>query len=100
MKKGQGLPLNTIVIAVIVMIVAVVLIFIFRTQIQKEGDFISGQIDSLGDCDCDGAANFIDDCDFDPNIQTKKKDQSCGSGIGTKKEDCLDVKAGGSCPPK
>lgn len=98
-KKAQGLPLNTIIIAIIVVIVAVVLIFVFRTYIGKEAEFVGSQLSSLGDCDCDGAANFIDDCDFDPNIQKLEEGQTCG-GSGTKWEDCIEYKSPGhKCPP-
>ena len=35
MKRGQGLGVNTIVLAALALIVLVILIFVFRTQIQK-----------------------------------------------------------------
>lgn len=38
-KKAQGLPLNTIVIAVLVLLVLVVLIYVFSDQIR---DFVLG----------------------------------------------------------
>lgn len=35
MKKAQGLPLNTIVLAVLALIVLVLLIWLVKTQVQK-----------------------------------------------------------------
>ncbi len=38
-KKAQGLPLNTIVIAIIVLLVLIVIVYIFSAQI---GDWVRG----------------------------------------------------------
>ena len=49
-KRGQGLPLNTIVIAVIVLIVLAVVIFIFSTRIGLFGGEISSCEQKGGEC--------------------------------------------------
>jgi len=58
LKRGQGLPLNTIIIAVIVLIVLVILIVIFTGKIGFFGKSLdecaAGQnrcVDSATDCD-------------------------------------------------
>jgi len=77
MKKAQSLPLNTIIIALLVVIVAVIIIFIFRTYITKEAGLVDAQLKGFEDCDCDGVQDFLDDCDFDPSIQTLEKGRNC-----------------------
>ena len=92
MKKGQGLPLNTIIIAVLVIVVAVVIIFLFRNYIQKEADVIDAQLTSFDDCDCDGVSDFLDECDFDATkFKLDGPNDKCGS-TGTSVADCLKFK--------
>jgi hypothetical protein len=42
MKRGQGLPINTIILAILGLIVLVILILIFRTQVQKSSEKYQG----------------------------------------------------------
>ena len=49
-KKGQGLPLNTIVIAILVILVLVVIIVFFTTNVGKTGDELENQ-GSVSACD-------------------------------------------------
>lgn len=66
MKRGQGLPITTIIIAILVLIVLVVLILIFtgkigewRTQTEQVGSverFAGGEQDVEGKCDLDGGS--------------------------------------------
>ena len=43
MRKGQGLPLNTIVIAILVIIVLLVIIVFFTTRVGDTGDQLDQQ---------------------------------------------------------
>lgn len=80
MKKAQSLPFSTIVIIIILIVVAVAVIFIFRNYIQKEADYVGLQLSGLDDCDCDGAPDFVDECDFDPSYQKKPAVGTCRTG--------------------
>ncbi len=42
-KKGQALPLNTIVIAILVIVVLLVIIVFFTNSLGESGDAIDGQ---------------------------------------------------------
>ena len=48
--KGQGLPLNTIVIAILVIIVLLVIVIFFTTKMDSSGDSLDEQGDSLNKC--------------------------------------------------
>ncbi|MBW3003423.1 hypothetical protein KY337_02580 [Candidatus Woesearchaeota archaeon] len=103
MQKGQGLPLNTIIIAIIVVIVAVILIFIFRTYISREAEYVGLQLKGFEDCDCDGVADFLDDCDFNPDVSKLEKDQKECPGIkGADETQCIRnlPQNKGKCPLK
>jgi hypothetical protein len=43
LKKGQALPLNTIVIAILVIVVLLVIIVFFTSSVGESGDAIQGQ---------------------------------------------------------
>jgi len=51
-KKGQSLPLNTIVIAILVILVLVVIIVFFTTNVGNTGNEINNH-GSVGDCNAD-----------------------------------------------
>jgi hypothetical protein len=57
-KKGQGLPLNTIIIAIIVIVVLVVIILIFTGQLGDFGKAANACVQAGGYCteddNCDG----------------------------------------------
>jgi uncharacterized membrane protein YqiK len=56
-KKGQGLPLNTIIIAIIVIVVLVVIILIFTGQLGDFGKAANACVQAGGYCtsgECDG----------------------------------------------
>jgi len=50
-RKGQGLPLNTIVIAILVIIVMLVIIVFFTSKVGQSGDTIDDTTDSLRACE-------------------------------------------------
>jgi hypothetical protein len=43
LKKGQALPLNTIVIAILVIVVLLVIIVFFTSQVGETGEALEGQ---------------------------------------------------------
>jgi hypothetical protein len=43
LKKGQALPLNTIVIAILVIVVLLVIIVFFTSQVGETGESLEGQ---------------------------------------------------------
>ena len=49
LKKGQALPLNTIVIAILVIVVLLVIIVFFTSQVGETGEALEGQ--SVTKCD-------------------------------------------------
>lgn len=55
MKKAQGLPLNTIVIAVLVLLILVVLIIIF-------GKYIGGFAKGVKSCESSGGEGCFNNC--------------------------------------
>jgi prepilin-type N-terminal cleavage/methylation domain-containing protein len=61
MKKGFS-ALEIVVAIIILLVVAVVILFIFRNYFGKEAIVIEEQLDTFGDCDCDGVRNLIDKC--------------------------------------
>ena len=65
-KKGVELSMNVVIILVILLIVAVSVIAVFGKLFGKEAGQIERQIDSLGDEDKDGVANFFDKCPCSP----------------------------------
>ena len=88
-KKGQGLSLNTIVIAAIALIVLVVLIFIFSGKIKVFGrssescntaggvcdkNVYSEQCIKLGTCKCEGNSVYIPgtDCEAQTSVCCKQ----------------------------
>ncbi len=79
MKKGQGLPLQTIIIAIICLLVLVVLIAIFTGKIRgwSEG---SGSCDAVGGAIVLNAACNVDNGDFPLGRSfselAKKKDET------------------------
>jgi Sec-independent protein translocase protein TatA len=52
-KKGQGLPLNTIVIAILVIIVLLVIIVFFTTRVGETGESIDATTENFGQCNED-----------------------------------------------
>ena len=64
LKRGQGLPLNVIIIAIIVLVVLVVLITIFTTRTGKFGQALEECRNQGGMCtaDCKGAVIGGVDC--------------------------------------
>ncbi len=88
-KRGQSLPLNTIIIAIIVVTVLVVLIMIFTGQIRL---FTTG----LSDCQAQGGSCVSDTAC--PDGFSKAPLSKCDSGvccIKTGEKSCADL--GGSC---
>ena len=84
-RKGQGLPLNTIVIAILVIIVLLVIVVFFTSRVGETG----GQLDENSAVDCSinnpaisalgryDDANFQDTCDgeaFDTLVFIPKND--------------------------
>lgn len=51
-KKGQSLPLNTIVIAILVIIVLLIIVVFFASNMGKQGE----QLNSLSGCDASNGA--------------------------------------------
>ena len=75
LKRGQGLPLNTIIIAVIVLVVLVVLIVIFTGRISAFGKSLdtcpSGQdrcVNTANECDGVNEVAIPMNCKTDPGI--------------------------------
>ena len=62
-KRGQGLPLNTIVIAAIVLIVMVVIIYIFVGGMSQTTTKLGSCADKGGTCmgsiNCDGTGDWV-----------------------------------------
>jgi uncharacterized membrane protein len=54
LKKGQALPLNTIVIAILVIVVLLVIIVFFTSQVGETGEALEGQ--SVTKCDASNPA--------------------------------------------
>ena len=82
-KKAVELATNTIIVFAIVLIVLIVVITIFTRYMSQETEVIGNQIDSLGDCDCDGVANFLDKC---PCIPGEDKAELDGCRVNDKDE--------------
>ena len=55
-KKGQGLPLNTIIIAILVIIVMLVIVVFFTSRMITVGNETSSQTDNIRDCSPDNPA--------------------------------------------
>ena len=87
MKKAQAMAARTIIVFIILLVVLVVMIFIFRTYIGKQSAIIGEQIESFGDCDCDGASNFLDKCPCIP-FEEGYESQSSGCPQGTESTKC------------
>ena len=86
-KKGQGLPLNTIIIAILVMTVLVVLIVVLTNGIGK---FSFG----LGDCETQ-SGQCMDSC---PSGYAKAPLAKCSTGsccIKVEEKTCTEL--GGGC---
>ena len=66
MKKGQGLSLNVIIVAVLCLIVLVVLIFVFSGKMGEFGERTKGCVAQGGVCksegQCSGPTFKTDDC--------------------------------------
>lgn len=71
-KKAQGLPLNTIVIAMLVIIVMVVIVVFFTKGIGDSGDKLEGA------SDCSFSNPLISTDDY----KSVKSEDSTGSGCG------------------
>jgi len=105
-KKAIEMTVSTIAVFILVIIVLAVLIFIFKSQFVKETDIIGEKIDSLGDCDCDGVANFLDKCPCIPFTEGAENPElsGCPSGQGPapcNKEQCEQAKTSSPlCAPK
>lgn len=50
-KKGQGLPLNTVVLAILVVLVLVILIVYFTTSMTKSGNDIETNTQAVNACE-------------------------------------------------
>lgn len=87
--KAQAMAARTIIIFIILLVVLVVMIFIFRTYIGKQTRIIGDQIESFGDCDDDGVANFLDKCPCIP-FEEGYESQSSGCPQGTGPTKCTD----------
>lgn len=49
-RRGQGLPLNTIIVAIIVIVVLVVVVLIFTSNIKHSNDTLNGCLAQGGSC--------------------------------------------------
>ncbi len=78
MKKGQGLSLNTIIIAIMVIIVLVIIILITTGQLQK---FTQG-VDSQASDECIKAGGYCTDKNSCTKFGGKVSDNlNCGEGL-------------------
>ncbi len=78
MKKGQGLSLNTIIIAIMVIIVLVIIILITTGQLQK---FTKG-VDSQASDECIKAGGYCTNKDSCTGIGGKiNNNLNCGEGL-------------------
>lgn len=62
-RKAQGLPLNTIVIAILVIIVMLVIIVFFTSKVGESGGTIDETTSNLAKCDV-GASILISDSKY------------------------------------
>jgi len=65
-KKGIDKGIGTIAGFVLVIIIVMLIIVWFKGAGDQGFEVIGDQIDTLGDCDSDGAANMFDKCPCDP----------------------------------
>lgn len=77
-RKGQGLPLNTVVIAILVVLVLVILIVYFTTSMNKTGDDIEQNTQGVNACK---VGSYIIPADKYSDVDdTKNADESCKDG--------------------
>ena len=81
-KKGQGLPLNTVVLAILVILVLVIVIVYFTTSMSETGDSINDNTEAIKGCDV--GSYIIPSDDY----------SDAGYGKGTKTDDSLKCKDG------
>ena len=90
-KKGSSEMWWIIAVAIIALIMVVFILVWVRGSGGKLFGSVNEQISSFSDCDNDGAADFVDKCPCDPNLQdTLKTGQTCGKiCTGDKSIDCV-----------
>ena len=78
LKKGQALPLNTIVIAILVIVVLLVIIVFFTSQVGETGEALDGQsVTQCGPANPALATLGYTAADIDPNSENGKKGYVC-----------------------
>ena len=73
-RRGEGLPITMIIIAIIVLVTALIIILGFKHWFGKGlGEFGSNQAKAK-DCDKDGVVDFFDQC---PNLRGTDANNGC-----------------------
>jgi len=75
-KKAQGLPLNTIVIAILVIIVLLVIVVFFTTNIGKQGKTLGETTKGVTD-NCDRTNPILSNYGKDKIIQDTNSEGKC-----------------------
>ncbi len=89
-NKGQGRSFWIIVTAIIALVVVVLIIWWFRSGGGKAFSEVESKIESLGDCDGDGAANMFDKCPCTP-VTGEENPEAEGCPVGTPATECTEA---------
>jgi len=89
-KKAIEIVPSTIVVFAIIIIVFIILIAVFSKYFAKEAGTVGEQLDSLGDCDKDGVANFLDKCPCLAFKEGEQSDKYAGCPNNTEPKKCTD----------
>jgi len=86
-KKGMSQMWWIIAVAILTLVIVILILLFFRNSSGRLFGGIDERIDSLGDCDNDGFANFNDQCVCDfgdnggcPELQTEQKEIALPNG--------------------
>jgi len=82
-RKGQSLPLNTVVISILVILVLVIIIFYFTTSMSENGNAIEENTKGVNGCEVGSYiidADKYDDAAYDEHPDGDTKGKKCKDG--------------------